>query len=56
MNENSNLRKIAVELYNKKDEANKSFVQMMAQHVYHKLTKLSSAALSLWNFYIPETL
>ncbi len=32
--ENINIRRIAIELYSKKDEANKSFIKALAQHVY----------------------
>lgn len=54
--ENMNIRRIAIEFYNKKDEANKRFVRALAQHVYPKLINLTSAELTLWDFYIPETL
>ncbi len=32
--ENMNIRRIAIELYSKKDEANKSFIKALTQHVY----------------------
>ena len=54
--ENNNLRRIAIELFHKKDEANKSFIKILAKHVYPKLKNLTSAELTLWDYYIPETL
>jgi hypothetical protein len=54
--ENIYIRKIAIELYSKKDEANKSFIKALAQQVYPKLKNLSSAELTLWDCYLPETL
>jgi hypothetical protein len=54
--ENRNLRRIAIEFYNKKDEANKSFLRVLAQYVYPKLLSLTSAELTLWDCYLPETL
>ena len=54
--ENNNIRRIAIEFYNKKDEANKSFIRALAQHVYPKLMNLASAELTLWDFYLAETL
>ena len=56
MKENDSIRKIAIELYNKKDEANKSLIKALAKHVYPKLINLTSAELTLWDFYLPETL
>jgi hypothetical protein len=53
--ENNNLRRIAIEFFNKKDEANKSFIRALAQHVYPKLINLTSAEITLWDFYLPET-
>lgn len=32
--ENMNIRRVAIEMYSKKDEANKSFIKALAQHVY----------------------
>jgi hypothetical protein len=54
--ENMNLRRFAIELFNKKDEANKSFIRALAQHVYPKLMNLTNAEITLWDFYLPETL
>lgn len=54
--ENINIRRIAIELYSKKDEANKSFIKALAQQVYPKLKNLSSAELTLWDCYLQETL
>jgi hypothetical protein len=54
--ENKCIRRIAVELYSKKDEANKSLIKALALHVYPNLINLTSAELTLWDCFLPETL